>query len=246
LKSRFVGGFVRASKGKEVTVELCIYCRNSPRETSDHVPPKGLFKEPRPSNLITVPACFRCNNSFSADDEYFLNIALDWGASETCDGKKVVDKRLRSMKRKESRRVWEPFFAKLKPVEVYSPSGLYLANSFGFSLDTARLIRTVNRIIRGLYFEVTKTPLPVGDCTRSMLYSQYVEKCKHQSGTLDVIEAIQQLPRNAIGDGTFEFGYFHLDKDDFSSFWYLEFYQRFGFVGITRNEENADDNEKGR
>jgi hypothetical protein len=220
-------------------MELCIYCQTNPQETADHVPPKGLFKEPRPSNLITVPACFQCNNSFGADDDYFLNLALEWGASETSDGKGVVDKRLRSMKRKEGRSVWKPFFDKFKAVEVYSPGGLYLANSFACSLDTARLIRTVNRIIRGLYFEVTKTPLPAGDYTRSMLFSHYVEKHKDESEAMEFIPFIPQLPGRVIGEGTFEFRYCLLDQDCYSSFWYLEFYRRFGFVGTTGNQDEA-------
>ena len=76
-------------------MQVCIYCQTNPKETNDHVPPKGLFREPRPSNLITVPACLKCNNGFSGDDDYFLNLALDWPASESNDGKGVVEKRLR-------------------------------------------------------------------------------------------------------------------------------------------------------
>ena len=133
-------------------MELCIYCQAHAKETNDHVPPRGLFREPRPSNLITVPACFQCNNSFSADDAYFLNLALDWGASETSDGQAVVDKRLRSMKREKDRNVWKSILRSFQAVEVQSPSGLYLADSFTFALNTPRLLRTVSRIIRGLYF----------------------------------------------------------------------------------------------
>lgn len=213
-------------------MQLCIYCQSNPKQTSDHVPPKGVFHEPRPSNLITVPACLSCNSGFSSDDEYFLNIALEWAASETSDGKGVVEKRLRSMKRREGRSVWEPIFAKMKAVEVCSPSGLYLANSFELSLDTNRLIRTVNRMVRGLYFEFMRTPLPLGDYTHSMLFSQYVEK---HSSELEVefIQHIPQLPGRVIGDGTFEVHYSVLDPKCHMSFWYLEFYKRVAFIGVT-------------
>jgi hypothetical protein len=216
-------------------MQLCIYCQANPAETADHVPPKGLFKEPRPLNLITVPACFPCNSSFGADDEYFLNIALDWGASESSDGRGVADKRLRSMKREKGRPAWKRIFATFQPVEVHSPGGLYMAKSLAISLDTGRLIRTVNRIIRGLYFEVTKTPLPVGDYTRAMLFSQYAEKHKGDSVTTEFIQFIPQLPGRVIGEDAFEFRYWVLDQAASSSIWYLEFYQQFGFVGKTGN-----------
>jgi hypothetical protein len=214
-------------------MQVCIYCQANPKETNDHVPPKGLFREPRPSNLITVPACLSCNNGFSGDDDYFLNLALEWAASESGDGRGVAEKRLRSMKRKAGRNVWKSIFAKVKAVEVYSPGGLYLANSLEFSLDTGRLIRCVNRMIRGFFFEFTKTPLPVGDYTRAMPFSQYVEKHKDEPQAVEFIQFIPHLQGRVIGEGTFEVRYFVLDPDRHSSFWYLEFYRRFAFVGVT-------------
>lgn len=214
-------------------MQVCIYCQENPKETNDHVPPKGLFGEPRPSNLVTVPACLKCNNGFSSDDDYFLNLALEWAASESGDGRGVVEKRLRSMKRKEGRNVWKPFFTKVKPVKVYSPGGLYLANSLEFTLDTGRLIRSVNRMIRGLYFEFTKTPLPLGDYAHSMLFQHYVEQHKDQSEAMEFVQYIPQLPGRIIGKDTFEVRYAVLDPDHHLSFWYLEFYRRFAFIGIT-------------
>lgn len=48
----------------------CIYCGDK-AETREHIPSKVLLLEPYPDNLPTIPACFKCNNSFSADEEYF-------------------------------------------------------------------------------------------------------------------------------------------------------------------------------
>ncbi len=214
-------------------MQVCIYCQMNAKETNDHVPPKGLFREPRPSNLITVPACLKCNNGFSSDEDSFLNLALEWAASESGDGRGVAEKRLRSMKRKEGRNAWKPFFAKVKPVEVYSPGGMYLANSLEFTLDTGRLIRSVNRMIRGLYFEFTKTPLPLGDYARSMLFSHYVERHRSDSEAMEFVQFIPRLPGRVVGEDTFEVRYCVLDPNRHSSFWYLEFYRRFAFVGVT-------------
>jgi 5-methylcytosine-specific restriction endonuclease McrA len=50
---------------------LCIYCGAAEDLTVDHVPPKNLFPKPRPSDLITVPACRTCNKSYERDDDYF-------------------------------------------------------------------------------------------------------------------------------------------------------------------------------
>lgn len=53
----------------------CIYC-GKPAKTREHTPSKTLLIEPYPENLPTIPACFDCNNGFSADEMYvscFLN-----------------------------------------------------------------------------------------------------------------------------------------------------------------------------
>lgn len=49
----------------------CIYCGAKDDLTRDHVPPKNLFIKPYPPNLLTVPACKDCNESYTLDDEYF-------------------------------------------------------------------------------------------------------------------------------------------------------------------------------
>lgn len=51
--------------------EPCYLCGGKDRITREHVPAKGLFPKPRPSNLQTVPCCYDCNNKYSKDDEYF-------------------------------------------------------------------------------------------------------------------------------------------------------------------------------
>ena len=35
----------------------CIYCGNWAELTKDHIPPKCLFTDPKPENLITIPCC---------------------------------------------------------------------------------------------------------------------------------------------------------------------------------------------
>src|SRR5258708_2493605 len=56
----------------------CAYCGEWRELTRDHVPSRSLFSKPRPSDLITVPSCFSCNNGVSKDDEYF-NIVMKIG-----------------------------------------------------------------------------------------------------------------------------------------------------------------------
>ena len=50
--------------------EFCSYCGKKP-ETRDHVPSKVLLDKPFPENLPIVPACKKCNEDLSLDEEYF-------------------------------------------------------------------------------------------------------------------------------------------------------------------------------
>src|SRR5689334_1954265 len=63
----------------------CVFCGAADGTTKDHVPPKGIFVNPRPQ-LITVPACARCNNRTSQLDEEFkiflsLKVGVDTPSS---------------------------------------------------------------------------------------------------------------------------------------------------------------------
>lgn len=52
----------------------CIHCGRgiaSVNSNKDHVPSKMLLEKPYPADLPTIEICSDCNNSFSADEEYF-------------------------------------------------------------------------------------------------------------------------------------------------------------------------------
>lgn len=51
----------------------CLYC-GANANSREHVPPISVFKKPYPQNLITVPACQCCNNSYSQDERYLFQL----------------------------------------------------------------------------------------------------------------------------------------------------------------------------
>lgn len=214
-------------------IPLCIYCQAAEGTTRDHVPPKGLFAEPRPSNLITVPACDPCNKGFGEDDDYFLNIAMAWTASETKDGAIVAASRVRSMRRREGRRKWKPVLETLTPIEIRSKRGIVVERSFTFRIETARLLGTVNRMIRGLYFHETKTALPIGATVQSVTLHDYTELHGHEPSKMALIECLKAIPSKTIGESTFTYWHFLIDGNSDRSFWCLEFYEQLAFLGAT-------------
>lgn len=54
----------------------CTFCENT-ADSRDHIPSKSLLEKPYPNNLLTIPACKKCNQSFSLDEEYFINVLTE-------------------------------------------------------------------------------------------------------------------------------------------------------------------------
>lgn len=82
----------------------CIYCGN-PATTREHVPSKAFLTEPYPDNLPTIPACFKCNNGYSEDENYvacFLDILKshaysDYSVQEQTNSRTAKDKKLQNI-----------------------------------------------------------------------------------------------------------------------------------------------------
>jgi hypothetical protein len=132
--------------------ELCYLCRRPNAETRDHIPPKGIFEEPRPSNLISVPCCEQCRQGQHDDDEFFrLFVCGLFHRNEPAARlwtRKVVPRTLKRGGRiaemiDDLRRTATPIVITRsgKPAEV---------TKFAVSQDAIN--RVILRITRGLYF----------------------------------------------------------------------------------------------
>jgi hypothetical protein len=138
--------------------EKCVYCGHDPGITDDHVPPKSFFPQPRPSNLITVPACNKCNSSVGMDEDYFLATFMFSEVGITDAGKILWKQRLHRMFRRNlglRRRIAKG----LSYRPVVTPTGIYLGRRMALQFDEGRFDRVVQKIVRGLYyFEYGESP----------------------------------------------------------------------------------------
>ena len=81
---------------------VCAFCGESFRgRTKDHVPPRGLFENNPKFQLLTVPACLKCNNNASKDDEYFRILAFDYRAAELASVRDARDSTTRALFKEE-------------------------------------------------------------------------------------------------------------------------------------------------
>ena len=145
--------------------ERCIYCGAEKDLTVDHVPPNLLLMLPYPSNLITVPACRACNQSFQKDDEYTRTmLCIDVRSSNNSAAQSNLPAVLRSLQ-KPNARAFAEYLAKQADNSAIlgqdeSPMGQVI------ELDRSRVNRVGERFVRALYFTETGTPLPVGALLR--------------------------------------------------------------------------------
>lgn len=149
-------------KGKVNNKKTCIYCGICENMTDDHIPPKALFPEPRPSNMLTVPCCKKCNKSFSKDDEYFRTTLVSQASVWSDPNVQVVnEKLLRSMSRPEAAAMARAIRKSLHVVDVTSHGGIYLGRSPAMMVNADRINRVTDRIARGLFYITHDYPVPI-------------------------------------------------------------------------------------
>jgi hypothetical protein len=130
----------------------CAYCEK-PSTTADHVPPKGLFAKPFPTDLRTVPSCGGCNVGSAKDDEYFRSVlALRHDAYGRSDAPGAAERTLRALTRVEGGGLRKLLLGGLVEVPIISEAGLFLGTTGAYDVDMPRLISVVERIARGLHY----------------------------------------------------------------------------------------------
>ena len=141
------------AKGKEKSGE-CPFCGKWRVITVDHIPPKSLFPNPRPNNLITVPACKECNVDSSRDDEIFRTfMAIDIRFPQSAA--QISEKALRGVKRAKYPVLIEAMKA-AEEVELQSQNGLFIANVYQMPIDWKSIGRVLAKITKGLIYHHTK------------------------------------------------------------------------------------------
>ena len=138
---------------------ICVYCGGREKETDDHVPPKSFYPKPRPSDLITVPACLQCNQDAGKDEEFFLATFMFSEAGITKAGSLLWSEKIRRMYEKNlglKRKTADH----LERSDIMTPAGIFLGRKMTIKTDEVRFERVANKIVKGLYYFEYKEPMP--------------------------------------------------------------------------------------
>ena len=112
-----------------MTKRICYGCGSDQALTAEDVIAKCLIPEPRPDNLVTVPACRQRNESVSKDEEYLrdrLSVAV---GGPDFDVPQTWDVTWRSMQRREAKGKKLGLFKDVSPLPM--PSRLRVAHHLG-------------------------------------------------------------------------------------------------------------------
>ena len=204
----------------------CVYCASTENLTVEHAPPKLIFPKPRPSDLITVPACVDCNLQGSRDAEYFrLCLCLN---PLTKDMPSVVSLQpavQRSLKRPQATGFRTAFFRSLEPER----------GRIAVTIDMGRIHLVVRRIVQCLYLHETGAKLPTETHESRVLSMELLGKMgpdKPQELREDYIEPLMNEPIRHYANSQFVYSVIHTGRP-FVSVWGLLFYGILPFIGFT-------------
>jgi hypothetical protein len=211
-----------------MNILTCVYC-DDVADSRDHVPPRGIFPSPKPSDLITVPSCTSCNQSFSKDDEYFkISLGLREDVRRSREGRHLARECIRALQRPESSN-----FAKVVDSTIRPPTAEEILegadpDSVGQQPDSERLQRVIRRMIQGLHFHVSGRRLPVGYVVRGTLLEAYPEPYRSMA-----LSKFAGAPITELAAGQFAYVTRAAVDDVFTSVWLLTFYAAASFHGAT-------------
>lgn len=229
---------MKAKKAKPKAT-VCVFCGAPDPTTWDHVPPKNLFRKPRPANLVTVPSCSDCNGGASKDDEYFrLMMTLREDVRDTGAARWAADSAMRSLRRPEGRGLLQSLLSITEEVDVRTPAGIYLGRRGVYKPELTRLYRVVSRSVRGLFYHERGYPLPQTYNVVTYLLPEEWDVERSETAVARTATGIAQTilskssPR-IIGRKELLYSWETATQDRDASAWLLIFYQRIPFLTLT-------------
>ncbi len=234
-------------KKRQQGIGTCAYCgKVNVLITRDHIPPATLFSNPRPTNLIRVPACEKCHNSqTSLDDEYFkLIMSARIDTHEHPDARKGWKKELERLKNPFRQGLRNHFISRMSMIDLYTKAGLYIGKTgLMKDIDIVRLCRVIDRITRGLFFIHYSIPLTqlsekydVMSFPINSLDTLPAElKVKFRDG---VLEQLKYIKDEVVGDNTFVYKFITAPDNKYYSIWFYMFYGKWSFISMIAHEIN--------
>lgn len=208
---------------------MCVLCGVNKAINRDHVPPKSIFAEPRPANLITVPACKECNNKASPHDESF-KIYLGFHVAKAFTPE--TDKAFKIAKRSflHNRKIRKNVFKSMKPVDIISKGGVIVDRGYKVPWDNEAHDAVIERTVRGLFFHHFGKILGNRAEVRTMFFEERPDFLDQYA-----------FKFCSIASPTFYYAYTKVEDSELSSIWLFNFYGSHWAGGITIDKKDLEE-----
>ena len=217
-------------------IKLCAICGIREATTRDHVPPKGIFLKPRPTNLITVPACVICNNHSSYVDQQFL---VDLGVHVGYQGGEgerfFTEHTLKTLSK--NRKLHRNIVNKIRPVNLTTPSGIVYEKAYAGEWNSEVHIKVMERIVRGLYYHHFSEILGLRSTVKTHFF---------QSLSDELVRISNDWNLYSFGSGDVVYKYARATQDSkTASVWLFQFYGAHWAGGQTYSEDANNSTDAG-
>ncbi len=211
---------------------MCCLCGVRIVETSEHVFPRCLFNKPLPKNLLTVPACYECNNALSKDEELFRVMIASGMAYETRAGNQIWDERIRPDLKGKRKGLKRYISSLVKQIRIVNNLGDTLGYVSVLKVNRDSVNRVLTKIAKGLYYIDTGKILPNNV---NILFDNYEENKGILAPPLD--EAIKNSKKTALGNGEVTYWRNVIKDNPEESLTWLRFYEDKVFLICTTRQD---------
>ena len=232
----------KRKRSKKFVNEECVYC-SAAADTSDHVPPQGIFGEPKKEALLEVPCCTSCNSGFSKDDEYFRTVlTMIDGVEQNADAAQVLETVGRSFDKPKKKGFTRSFIKTLEILPQTTHSGLFIGMAPSFIFDKTRILATAERIVKALHWIEKGTRIPEGFDVTAYWWLDFKDNVKPPSQQLrNLAGYVNDKSSKVVGNEVFRYWASFL-ADEFpiadagQSVWLLRFYGMIDILCIVDKE----------
>ncbi len=211
--------------------DKCAYCgtRQAHPGKGDHVPPRSVFVKPRPSNMITVPACRPCNKGFSDIDEEF-RVALSLLVGVNTPESKAFWRNHALPTIRHNQRINRAVLGRLREVDVRSEGGVLIGCAGVVPLSVATHNAFIERVVRGLFYHCYGEPL--GPAVKFQIFAQGY----NSQNVPELIRAYgKYCSAGSVGEIQFRYMYARADDAPLGTMWFLEFHGKHLVAAITES-----------
>lgn len=204
----------------------CAYCGKSiGQKDHDHVVPKCLYPTEARSKvqLLTVPACNTCNNSWSDDEAHFRNVLLIAGDPNPSVEKLWFTKVKRSFEKKDGQKRRKDLVEQMVLRQTSKGQRFVV-----YPASDPRFMRVIHKIIRGLchhhnIMTAVAESRVWADVWRFEVPSAFLKDMKNYDRNPEIFEY-----------------YYHVIQDPpIHSYWLLSFYQNKPFIGAVSTTDEG-------